>query len=183
MITKIVGGTMKAIYIILSQSGTYISKILKSVTHEKYNHSSICLTEKFETFYSFGRKNPYFFIPGGFIEESPHTGVFGRFSSVPCMILKKEISEEQYQQLENLLQHFTKHQKEYSYAILSLFLVDTPLSIVKKNKFFCSQFVATLLNKIQITTPRSPEHSHPYDFIQVEGMEVIFEGDLKQIVK
>lgn len=54
---------MKKIYIILTQSGTIFSKILRLFTKEKYNHSSICLKDNFKTFYSFGRIHPYLILP------------------------------------------------------------------------------------------------------------------------
>ena len=46
---------MKNIYIILTQSGTIISRIIKIFTHDKVNHASICIDEDFTKFYSFGR--------------------------------------------------------------------------------------------------------------------------------
>lgn len=174
---------MKKLYIILTQSGTYFSKLLRFITKEKYNHSSICLNDDFQSFYSFGRKYPKFLIPGGFVIENAYKGVFGMFKEVPCFILEKEISDEQYKKLESRINHFQENSKRYHYGILSLMLADTTYSFVNKNKFFCSQFVAKLLNDIDISTPRVPEHTHPMDFTQIEGVKRLFEGDLKTFVK
>ena len=58
---------MKSIYIILSQSGTEVSKILKLITKERYNHASICLDSSFNEFYSIGRKYINTPIPRAFI--------------------------------------------------------------------------------------------------------------------
>ncbi|MBQ9279721.1 MAG: hypothetical protein IJ215_01560 [Clostridia bacterium] len=174
---------MKKIFIILTQSGTGISKILKFVTKDKYNHSSICLNDDFQTFYSFGRKNPYFILPGGFIIENAFTNVFARFSSIPCMILEKEVSEEQYTKIQQIIHEFSINKNNYSYAVLTLFFADTKLSFTNKNKFFCSQFVAKILNDINISTPKLPEHTHPLDFTQIDGIKKIYEGDLKEFCK
>ena len=49
----------RKVYIVLSQTGTVLSRILKLYTRSPYNHSSIALTEDLEVMYSFGRLNPY----------------------------------------------------------------------------------------------------------------------------
>lgn len=174
---------MKKIYVILTQSGTWFSKILKLVTKDNYNHSSICLKDDFQTFYSFGRKYPYFILPGGFIIENAFQHVFARFKKIPCLILEKEVCDEQYLKLENIINEFRNHSKQYSYAIISLMLADTSFSAINQEKFFCSQFVAKLLNDIHIHTPKPPEHMHPIDFLKIDGMQILFEGDLKEFVK
>ena len=43
---------MKNIYIILTQSGTILSRVIKFATSEAYNHASLCLDDKFEKLYS-----------------------------------------------------------------------------------------------------------------------------------
>lgn len=170
---------MKSAYIILSQSGTEISKMLKFITKEKYNHSSICIDDSFNEFYSFGRKNVNLPIPGGFIIENAFKHVFGKYKNIPCMILEKEITDEQYEKLKEIINYFIKNKNVLSYAFITLALTDTNYSIVSDTKFFCSQFVAKVLNDIAIRTPKAPEHMHPMDFTQVDGIKVIFEGDLK----
>ena len=87
---------MKNIYIILSQSGTEISKMLRAITKEQYNHSSICITDTFNEFYSFGRKKLNNPLIGGFVLENAFKHVFGKFKTVPCMILKLGITDKQY---------------------------------------------------------------------------------------
>ena len=170
---------MKKIYIIITQTGTRFSKLLKGITREPYNHASICLQDDFQTFYSFGRKNPKWLLPAGLVIENACQGVFALFAKIPCIILEKEVSEEQYQALSQNIHYFMQHQSQYSYAILSLIFADMPFSVVQKNRFFCSQFVAKLLNDIDISTIKSPEHMHPADFMKIEGIRPIFEGDLK----
>ena len=171
---------MKNIYIILSQSGTEISKMLKIITKEKYNHSSICINDKFNEFYSFGRKKLNNPLIGGFIIENAFKHVFGKFKTIPCMILKLEITDEQYVTLENIIKDFIKNKDNLSYAFASLAFADTKFSIVNDTKFFCSQFVAKLLNDINIATPKAPEHMHPMDFTLLQNAEKFYEGDLKE---
>lgn len=171
---------MKSIYIILTQSGTEVSKMLKMITREKYNHSSICIDNSFREFYSFGRKKINNPLIGGFIIENAFKHVFGKYENIPCTIIKKEISDEQYQTLRNIINEFIINKDKYSYAFIGLALADTNYSIINNSKFFCSQFVAKLLNDIQIATPKKPEHMHPMDFVNLADTQIVFEGDLKK---
>ena len=60
---------MKNIYIIVSNSGSLVSKVLKYFTKEEYVHVTISLDKKLENAYSFGRKYTYIPLPGGLINE------------------------------------------------------------------------------------------------------------------
>ena len=68
----------KQLYIVISQTGTLLSRILKQITGAEYNHASISLSRDLERMYSFGRRNPYNPFWGGFVIESPRTGTFKR---------------------------------------------------------------------------------------------------------
>lgn len=69
----------KQLYIVISQTGTLLSRILKQITGAEYNHASISLSRDLERMYSFGRRHPYNPFWGGFVIESPRTGTFKRF--------------------------------------------------------------------------------------------------------
>ena len=75
------------IYIVLSQTGTILSRILHLITKKEYNHSSISMNRELTQMYSFGRRNPYNPISAGFVRESPHFGTFKRFSETNVAVL------------------------------------------------------------------------------------------------
>ena len=87
----------KQLYIVISQTGTLLSRILKALTGAEYNHASISLSEDLEEMYSFGRRYPYNPFWGGFVMESPHAGTFRRFSNTKVLVLSVTVSEEQYE--------------------------------------------------------------------------------------
>lgn len=60
---------MKKIYIIMSFTGTILSRIIKMYEHDKYCHVSISLDKKLNQMYSFGRLNPYNTFIGGLVHE------------------------------------------------------------------------------------------------------------------
>jgi hypothetical protein len=79
----------QTIYIVISQTGTALSRILKFVTGAKYNHASISLVPDLSTMYSFGRLHPRNPFLGGFVVESPHSGTFKRFSGTTPLSYRK----------------------------------------------------------------------------------------------
>ena len=174
---------MKNIYIVLTQSGTDISRLIKLFTHDKYNHSSICIDEDFEKLYSFGRIYLNSPIPGGFIIENAFTHVFGKYKRVPCMILKKEITDEQYEKAVDTIQEFIDNQKKYKYDYINMVLAQTPFEVPHKNRFFCSEFVGYILQSCGIQNPSKLEKIRPIWFTKIEGAEVVYEGILEDWCK
>ena len=70
---------MKKIYIILTHTGTTLSKIIKKYTKDEFSHVSISLDVKLENMYSFGRLKPYNPFIGGFVHEYINKGTYKRF--------------------------------------------------------------------------------------------------------
>ena len=60
----------KQLYIVISQTGTLLSRILKQITGAEYNHASISLSRDLERMYSFGRRHPYNPFWGGDLFKS-----------------------------------------------------------------------------------------------------------------
>lgn len=133
------------VYIVLSQTGTILSRILKLITRAPYNHSSIALDESLQTMYSFGRLNPYNPFIGGFVEESPSAGTFKRFKNTRVMVLKAEVTPEAYADMGDLLHEMLKQKARYHYNYLGLFLAAFRIHREKKNCFYCSEFVKAML--------------------------------------
>lgn len=48
----------KKIYLLLTDTGTLFSKLIKCYTKKPYNHASIAFDGELSTVYSFGRKKP-----------------------------------------------------------------------------------------------------------------------------
>ena len=89
----------RQLYIVLSQTGTLLSRLIRYITGAEYNHASISMSEDLEKMYSFGRIHPYNPFWRGFVVESPHTGTFKRFSDTKAKILVVDIDEERYIEL------------------------------------------------------------------------------------
>ena len=171
---------MKNIYIILSQSGTWISKMLKFFTRAPYNHASLALDISLEEFFSFGRKKVTNFLMGGFVVEHKNKGVYEKFAPTPCKIIELPVTDEQYHLIKQIINEFVKNTEIYHYDFVNVPLVNTPFHIIRRNRFFCSQFVAYALNSAGIKTVKPPEHIAPIDFLKLENSKVIYTGILQQ---
>lgn len=143
--------TTKQLYIVLSQTGTMLSRILKFATGAEYNHSSISLSADLSQMYSFGRRNPYNPFWGGFVKESPHTGTFKRFQDTKVIIFAVEIDEKHYMEVDKTLHQMYSQQGNYHYNYLGLFLAALHICRRKENCYYCSEFVRQILLKGKVS--------------------------------
>ena len=135
----------KNIYIILSQTGTILSKILKLLTGAEYNHSSIGLNSDLKQMYSFGRLNPYNPINGGFVVESPSSGTFKRFYKTKVLIVSVCISEQDYLKIQRAINNINRHKDLYHYNYIGLFLAAFHKIHKAERRYYCSEFVRYIL--------------------------------------
>lgn len=134
-------GTHKQIFIVITQTGTMLSRILKRITGAEYNHASLSLFQDLTRMYSFGRRHPYNPFWGGFVIESPHAGTFRRFSDTTAIILAVEITEERYAALEATLEAMWARREQFSYNLGGLLLAYFRILWKRSNCYYCSEFV------------------------------------------
>ena len=105
------------VYVVVSQTGTILSLILKFFTKAKYNHASISLDNKLDEMYSFGRKYPYNVFLGALVKEHPSFGTFKRFYKTTCQILKLKVTKEQKDCIEKTVKSMYENRKEYKFIL------------------------------------------------------------------
>ena len=170
----------KKIYIVLSQTGTSISRLLKLFTKAKYNHSSISLTEGLQRMYSFGRIYTWTFLFGGFVKESPNTGTFRRFKEAECCVIALDVTKEQYEEAWAYLDEMYKNKKQYSYNRRGVVMAGFHKTARKKNGFYCSEFVKDILLRFAIVDEQVlPEITTPNDFYKLFQDKIVYEGKVK----
>ena len=140
----------KHIYIVISQTGTLLSRILKRITGAEYNHASLCLSDNLQYMYSFGRMNAYNPFCAGFVTESPNFGTFKRFSNTRVTVLELDISEEKYNQINEFIKQMLRNRKKYHYNYLGLWLAALHITRTKENCYYCSEFVRDILKRHEI---------------------------------
>lgn len=170
---------MKRIYIILTYSGTVLSRIVKAYTGAEYSHVSIGLDENLTKMYSFGRLNPYNPFIGGFVHEGINIGTFKRFKNTQTAVYSIMISDEQYNRLNQIVHKVEATSQEYKFNFIGLVAVALHMKIQRRRAFYCAEFVKYAMKKAQIKN-NLPDIVKPEDFLNLENIRLEYKGALKQ---
>ena len=164
------------LYIVISQTGTWFSKVIKLFTKDPYNHSSISLNEDLTDMYSFGRKYTRLPLPGGFIQECIGTKVFATHPKTTMIVYELDVTKVQYNEVKNLIQQMRRQKKIYAYNLLGIILMPLHKERKAQNKFYCSEFVKYVLIESKIVeSDMLPVFCKPMDFLNINGTK-IYEG-------
>ncbi len=173
---------MRSIYIVLTATGTLFSKCIGLYTKARYNHVSLCIDSDINEFYSFGRKIRWFPLYGGFVTEHKDSGLFKAFGNTMCSIYKLDIDDYKFYLLEHNIKLFIRNRRRYGYNLLGLFGVMLNIPMKRKNKFFCTQFVATMLQSNGIYDfGKDLSLVTPHDFYDIPDIVMVYEGRLSEL--
>lgn len=166
----------KYLFLLLSDTGTVLTRLIKFYTRKPYNHASIAFDSDLNEVYSFGRKkvsNPFH---GGFVQEDMNSILF---QQAECAIYCLSVTDEQYNEVKRCIQNFEVQKENYHYNLLGLFGVMLNKPVERKNAYFCSQFVATILKEGKIVdNEMDPSLTKPSDLPYLADFQLIFEGKL-----
>lgn len=171
---------MKKIYIILTHTGTILSKIIKLFTQNKYTHVSISLDEEMDQMYSFGRLHPYNPFVGGFVKEGINIGTFKRFKNTKTEVYSLEVTNEEYQRVKEIIENMVINKKIYKFNITGLAFAFFRKRLIRKNKFYCSEFVRYILENSNIKLEEISKVIKPEDFRKLKILNLEYEGLLSK---
>ncbi|UNK20655.1 hypothetical protein MNQ98_11840 [Paenibacillus sp. N3/727] len=167
------------IYVLLTDTGTMFTRMIKRYTSAPYNHASLALDKGLREVYSFGRKcatNPW---SAGFVEEDIYEGVYRYFPETRCVVLRLNVSAQQRIELKRLIQYFNRNKEAYKYNLVGLLFLTMKINFAPKNAYFCSQFVAEALRVIELDLWNRPSALiTPNDFLIHPAFETVYEGML-----
>lgn len=167
------------VYIMLSDTGTVFTNLIKRYTKAPYNHASLSFDPELKEMYSFGRKKPTNPLHGGFVKEDILTGTYSKFKETTCVIYKLEVTERQLQKMKRILHLFIRNDDKYLYNILGVIGVPLKAPVEFSNSYFCSQFVAEILSRSGIHLwDKLSVMVTPDDFRNCEQLQLIYEGKL-----
>lgn len=126
--------------VLLTKQEDLLSKIIYYITGRGYTHASIGIDDTDETFYSFNIK--------GFRREQPkkHKDLITK-----SLCFKLNVSQEEYQKVVDLIYEFQEKRDAWKYSTLGVILCLLRIPHKRKWHYFCSQFVAEILEKANIT--------------------------------
>ncbi len=172
----------RTVYILLTRSGTCFSRFIHLVTRDGYTHASIGLDTPQGPFYSFGRKYPRLILPAGLVEERVGQNCWSAGRQVPCCLYALTVPEETYRLLRRRLDGMYADRARYHYNLLGALACYFQLSLSRRRHYFCSQFVAALLQDCgAVALPKSPTLLRPSDLSRLDGLRPLLRGDLEGV--
>lgn len=174
---------MKKIYIVLTHTGTLLSKGIKKWTKDEFSHVSISLDQDLDEMYSFGRIHPYNPFCAGLIHEKQNQGTFKRFKKTKAAIYAIEITDEQYVKIRSTVYTMYRNRKNYKFNILGLLAIGFHKSIKKRNCFYCAEFVKYVLDSAEVNVNLPEKLVRPENFKYIENKELEYYGLFRKFNK
>ncbi len=170
---------MPNIYILLTKTSSTLSRVIACHTKEDYVHASIIMSKHLEHGYSFSRRKITNPLIGGFVQEDYPQWV-DYFKEVQCCIYELEVTDEQYLEVKQLIQGFLLEQRKYKYHFLGVLAQGLNIDYERKNRFFCTQFVAHVLKETGVLNlNKHPIHVRSDDFRNHDQLKLVYEGPLE----
>lgn len=164
------------IYIVLTDTGTILTKIIRLFTKAPLNHASISFDSELREVYSFGRKKVNNPLIGGLVKENLYDSFF---TEANCAVYKCKITREDY---EGICQHVMKMYRNgdrYKYHLLGLIGIMINRKIEINNAFFCSQFVAYVFEQQGIPLLFKQAYQvTPADLARSPKLDLVYQGAL-----
>ncbi|MBO7187617.1 MAG: hypothetical protein J6V68_04400 [Clostridia bacterium] len=167
------------IYVLLTHTGTILSKMVQKRTGGEFNHASLSFDDSLTKMYSFSRVNPYIAFIGAFMKEAYNQGTFKRFKKTKACLLEYSVSESSYSKIKSCVEKMYDERKKYGYAYKGLFSAGKGKVYRKENCFYCSEFVWSVLENGGVLDKRvGKEVIMPMDFLEKTDGKIIYKGQL-----
>lgn len=174
---------MKSIYIVLTKTGTALSRAIGFVTSEPYTHASISLDSSLEALYTFSRLQPEKPLPAGFTIESPYSGYMGLHPDTACEVYELKVTKSTYYKIKQKISKMNKEAWKYRYSILGTVYCMFHIKHKRPNYYFCSQFIGELLKESgAVTLPKHESLMHPVDYRSMPEFKLIYHGNVHGLV-
>lgn len=167
------------VYIVLFYSGTAIGKLIKAAAGPHFSHAAISFTEDLTEMYSFGRKSGL--NVEAFVVDSIENEAYRR-PDTQYAIYMVPATANQYDRMKDRINWFIKNAAKFKYNFSGLFKNYLGISDNPKYRYFCSQFVADILNVADPTKPyfADPSLVTPENFIYTTFAQYIVSGPLSE---
>ena len=172
----------KFIYIIISKTPTRFGSLVRKCAKQSYNHASIALDEDLTQIYAFARTKHNAPLMGGLVRESLDRFTLRRDKSVPVMVFKIPVTQEQYNYISSLIDEML-YNKKYVYNLFSVFLYPIFKGFTVKNAFSCIEFVAYVLQYLGFCTSKAACKYKPDDLMQELSEYTFLNDDIRSCTK
>ncbi len=175
---------MKSIFILLTKSDTYVSKIIKLTTSDTYTHVSISFDESLQPLYSFSRKFVNLPLPAGLRTEPLTKGFYKKYDYIPCALYELKVEDEIYAAAKQQVEKMMVKAPIYRFSVIGLILCRLGIPFHRQRHYFCSEFVSEVLHRSNaLLLPKEPCLMRPNDYTKIPGLSCLFEGQLCMLIE
>lgn len=165
----------RKIYILLTKFSDIRGRILSAMSGSYYTHVSLGLEEDPGTFYSFVLK-------GFRVEKLARYLKPGR-EPFPVKLYEIEVASKTYEKIKEKIEYFVAYKSRMHYTTMGLFLSLLRIPYQRKFTYFCSQFVAHILQQVGIVPAHhKPALYLPQDLSNVPGTTLLFSGNMQTLL-
>ena len=173
---------MKSIYLLLTRSASVPSRLIGLFSGEPFTHISLAFEPELPVLYSFVRKYSAVPLPAGLMEEHLDRGFYRKQGDIPCALLQMDVPDPIYYRAKTLVYNMLQRRESYRYSILGLLLCRLQIPFALPDRYFCSQFVGTVLAESgALELPKPASLLHPFDFCSLDGLHVLYLGGLTDL--
>ena len=167
----------KKVYIVLSQSYTMLSRIIKAITKDKYSHVSLSYDKECTDMYTMGRRFARWPFSGVYKNESIYKGVYNLSKNAEILIYELDVDDETYKNIKMLLEKYGKESKGYNFLGLIFAIFNKRLD---RKKYYCSEFIYKVLSDDSIKLyEKTNDVVKPMDFQKMKNLKKIYEGKVR----
>ena len=133
------------VYVLLShRSASTLSNVIKTLTHSQFSHAALSFDPKLTHMYSFGRNSPNS-SKGSFRLESIKKDAYA-MGEVPYSLYVVPCTAEQCKLIKKRLKYFAANKSNFTFDMTGLVKNGLGIESEPDDKWFCSRFVADVLN-------------------------------------
>lgn len=175
---------MKSVYLLLTRSGTVLSRLIRIFTGDEFTHIAITADDTLRKLYSFSRKYSRLPLPAGFTCESVYGGYIGSHPFMKCALYELTVSEETYGKIRERIAVMNRTPGAYRYSLLGVLFCAFGREFYRRRYYFCSQFVGDLLDRSgALCLPKAAGLMHPDDYRTIPGLNRLYGGDILGLLR
>ena len=170
---------MNNIYILLTRSRTIVSRLVHLSTGDTYTHASIAWDDDLTTLCSFAHRYTALPLPAGLVREELCGGYYGLHRYMPCALLRLRVDDAAHRLLRQQIEEMLADAARYRYSVAGLLSCRAGREIEREGRFFCSQFVAGMLEKCgAVALPKPASLMRPEDLLDLPEIRAVHIGRL-----
>lgn len=174
----------KTIYVLLTRSGTWVSKIIHWTTADAYTHASIAFDESLQPLYSFSRRFVNLPLPAGLQTEPLDKGFYKKYEAIPCALYELQVEDHVYEAVRQEVTLMMADAPRYRFNLLGLLLCRLNIPFHRAHHFFCSEFVSEVLHRGHaLKLPKDTSLMRPNDYTRLPELKCRYQGTLRHFIR